>query len=122
MFRLQYVWKERSLLKLANLEQEQRRKEEKARNDAIEYRRAKLLEKREIIKAMFFRHVDALNKEGKDVQALFPKVNIKRRDPKTKRHFIIDQGMKPKPVLNSSQPLMIPKDLLTVLENGMSRL
>ena len=119
---MQYVWKERSTLRLPNVEQEQRRKEEKARIGAIEYRRAKLLEKREIIKAMFFKHVDKLNKEGKDVEALFPKINIKRRKPNTKRHFIIDEAMKPKLVLNSSQPTMIPKDLLQVLENGMNRI
>ena len=37
MVRIRYVWEERANLKLANLENEQRQKQEKARNDAIEY-------------------------------------------------------------------------------------
>eukprot|EP01084_Bolivina_argentea_P251656 422139_1 len=110
MGRIKFVWTERSQLKLANLEQEQRNKHDKARTDAIEYRGAKLLEKREIIKGMFFEYVDTLHKEGKDVKHLFPKINMKRRRLNTKRHYIIEQSMKPKPVLNTSETTMIPAD------------
>lgn len=117
MERIQYVWQERANLKLANLENEQRKKQEKARNDAIEYRRAKLLEKREMIKGIFFQHVDELSRNGENVEKLFPKINLKRRRPNTKRHYIIDEAMKPKPSLTSSQPTMIPHDLLQVIQN-----
>jgi len=122
MFRLQYVWKERATLKLANLEQEQKRKQEKARIDAIEYRRAKLLEKREIIKAMFFKHVESLHKDGQDVKHLFPKINLKRRKANSKRHCIIDAAMRVHPVLNATEPTMIPKDLQKILDGAMQRL
>jgi len=121
MARIKCVWAERANLKLANLEQEQKRKQEKARNDAIEYRRTKLLEKREKIKAMFFQYVDKLSKEGEDVERLFPKFDNKRRRPNTKRHYIIDEPMKPKPALTTSQATMIPSDLLLIIQSGMSR-
>eukprot|EP00483_Globobulimina_turgida_P009398 UN09417 len=122
MVRLQYVWTERANLKLANLQQEQSNKQEKARNDAIEYRRTKLLDRRERIKAIFFQHVDELSKEGENVEHLFPKINMKRRRLRGKRHYIVDEYMKAKPVLTSSQPTMIPSDLLQIIQEGMARI
>ena len=118
MGRIQYVWEERAKLKLTNLENEQRTKQEKARNDAIEYRRAKLLEKREMIKGIFFQYVDRLSGDGQNVEKLFPKINLKRRNQKTRKHYIIDESMKPKPVLTSKEPTMIPPDLLQVIQNA----
>ena len=123
MSRLQYVWTERANLKLANLENEQRKKQEKARNAAIEYRRAKLLEKREMIKGIFFQYVDKLSNDGiENIDKLFPKINIKQRRKTSKRHYIIDQAIKPKPVLTSSQPTSIPPDLFQIIQNGIARL
>ena len=121
MGRLHYVWTERSRLKLANLEAEQTKKRDKARDDAIEFRRAKLLEKREMVKGIFFQYVDRLSKEGKDVEHLFPKLNVKRKRRNMMRKYIVDDALKPKPVLTSSEPTMIPADLLQVLQNGMAR-
>ena len=122
MRRLKSIWAERADLKFANLEQEQKKKQEKARIDAIEYRRAKLLEKREMVKAIFFQYIDKLNKEGQDVEKLFPKFSIKRKDIHKSRHYIIDQAIKPKPVLHTNENTMIPDDLLKVLENAIQRL
>ena len=70
MGRLNYVWRERISVKLKNLENEQRKIQEKAKSDAIQYRRVKVLDRRERIKGLFLEYVDELQRKGVDTEHL----------------------------------------------------